>query len=93
VIKFPDEIRDFPRSGMRAKNDSGGLNADRITINPQPMKWGKTRATISAVRIIANPGAEAAAASASSPVTSVFSDAPSVNWEHSLNVHIPLQSR
>jgi hypothetical protein len=55
VIAFPDEIRVFPGSGMRAVNDSDVLTADTITIDPQPVIWGQTRATISGVQVKAIP--------------------------------------
>ena len=55
VIEFPvavNEILDV--GGMRAKNDSGALMADTITLDPQPSIWNKTRATIAGVQIIAS---------------------------------------
>lgn len=55
VIPFPDGIREFPDSGMRAKNDSGPLTTDTITVDPQPSIWGAARATMSGVRIMAAP--------------------------------------
>lgn len=58
VIPFPDAIHRLPGSGMRAKNDSGILSADTITIDPKPYAWGKSRATISGVQIIAAPGSQ-----------------------------------